>query len=394
MAYYNVKTIKGDIMKSVYMDNAATTPVLKEAFDSMQEYFMQQYANPSSAYDFAQKSRNAIDTARKQVSDLIGAQKDEIYFTSGGSEADNWAIKGAADFFRDKKRNKIVTTPIEHHAVLNTVEFLTKYGFDVEYIPVNENGIVDLQKAEKIIDDNTAIVSVMLANNETGALQPVKEIAVMAHNKGAYFHTDAVQAAGHIKIDVKDIMCDMLSVSGHKFGAPKGIGFLYKKNGIEISNLIHGGSQEKGLRAGTENVPYIVALGTACKISALNLEEEYAQTKSLRDFFENMVLNSVPNTVLNGPKENRLPGTSNISFLGLSGKSIVSSLSSKGICVSSQSACASKSDSLSHVLKAMGLKNDVIRGAVRFTVSNRNTKEEIIYTAQTLEKIIKTLRSF
>ena len=274
------------------------------------------------------------------------------------------------------------------------MEFLTKYGFDVEYIPVNENGIVDLQKAERIIDDNTAIVSVMLANNETGALQPVKEIAVMAHNKGAYFHTDAVQAAGHIKIDVKDIMCDMLSVSGHKFGAPKGIGFLYKKNGIEISNLIHGGSQEKGLRAGTENVPYIVALGTACKISALNLAEEYAQTKSLRDFFENMVLNSVPNTVLNGPKENRLPGTSNISFLGLSGKSIVSALSSKEICVSSQSACASKSDSLSHVLKAMGLKNDVIRGAVRLQFQTEIQKKNLYTQHKHLKKLLKHSEAF
>ena len=393
MAYYNVKTIKGDIMNSIYLDNAATTPVLQEVFDSMQEYFVLQYANPSSAYDFAQKARNAIDLARKQAADLIGAEKDEIYFTSGGSEADNWAIKGAADFFRGK-RNKIVTTPIEHHAVLNTVEFLKKYGFDVEYIPVDKSGIVDLEKAEKIIGDNTAIVSVMLANNETGALQPVKEIAAMAHNKGAYFHTDAVQAAGHIKIDVKNIQCDMLSVSGHKFGAPKGIGFLYKKNGIEISSLIHGGSQEKGLRAGTENVPYIVALGKACSLAAINLEEVYTKTKNLRDFFEDMVLNSVQDCVLNGSKENRLPGTSNISFLGLSGKSIVSALSSKGICVSSQSACASKSNSLSHVLKAMGLKDDVIRGAVRFTISSRNTKDELIYTAQTLEKIIKTLRSF
>ncbi len=380
-------------MDTVYLDNAATTPVLKEAFESMQEYFMIHYANASSAYDFSQKSRSAVDTARKQAADLIGAQKDEIYFTSGGSEADNWAIKGAADFFRNK-RSKIITTPIEHHAVLNTVEFLKKYGFDVEYIPVDKNGIVDLQKAEKIIDENTAIVSIMLANNETGALQPVKEIALMAHSKGAYFHTDAVQAAGHIKIDVKDIKCDMLSVSGHKFGAPKGIGFLYKKNGIEISSLIHGGSQEKGLRAGTENVPYMVSLGTASSLASLNLQKEYTQTKNLRDFFENMVLNSVPDSVLNGSKENRLPGTSNISFLGVSGKSIVSALSSKGICVSSQSACASKSDSLSHVLKAMDLKDDVIRGAVRFTISGRNTKDELIYTAQTLGKIIKTLRSF
>ncbi len=375
------------------MDNAATTPVLKEAFDIMQEYFMVQYANPSSAYDFAQKAKTAVDTARKQAADLIGAEKDEIYFTSGGSEADNWAIKGAADLLRGK-RNKIVTTPVEHHAVLNTVKFLEKHGFDVEYIPVNNKGVVDLHQAEKIIDNSTAIVSVMLANNETGAVQGVKEIAYMAHNKGALFHTDAVQAAGHIKIDVGDIKCDMLSASGHKFGAPKGIGFLYKKNGIEISNLIHGGSQENGLRAGTENVPYIAALGAACSFAVNNMEEEISKTKKLRDFFEDMVLNTIPDCVLNGPKEGRLCGTSNISFLGLSGAGIVSALSSKGICVSSQSACASKSGSLSYVLKAMDLNDSVIRGAVRFTVSGRNTKDELIYAAKTLEKIVKTLRSF
>ncbi len=371
------------------MDNAATKPVLKSVVESMLPYFSEEYANPSSAYSFSKNAKNAVLKARQSAAKLIGANADEIFFTSGGSEADNWALKGAADFWK-RKRNKIVTTKIEHHAILNTVNYIGKYGFDVEYIPVDGYGVVDIEKAKKIIDSNTAIVSVMTANNEVGTIEPIKEIAQIAKKNGAYFHTDAVQAAGHINIDVSDQYIDMLSVSGHKFGAPKGIGFLYKKNDIKISNLIHGGGQEKGLRAGTENVPYIVGLGKACD-EALNVNSK--RLCDMRDYFILNVLKSIPQSVLNGHPSKRLPSNINISFYGVNGKTMVSMLSMYGVFVSSQSACASQSSEFSYVLKAMGMDIKRAQGAVRFSISENLNYDDLKYTINCLKNVVGNLRN-
>ena len=378
-------------MRTIYLDTAATTPALKSVVEEMLPYFSEEFANPSGSYDFSKTARQAIELSRRRIASLTGAAPEEIFFTSGGSEADNWAIKGAADFF-EKNRRKIVTTPIEHHAVLNTAAFLKNHGFTVEYLPVDKFGVVDLEAAENIIDSDTAVVSVMFANNEVGTIQPIEEISKTAHKHGALFHTDAVQAAGHVKIDVSEMGIDMLSASGHKFGAPKGIGFLYKKNGVEISSLIHGGSQEGGLRAGTENVPYIAAIGKAAEEAEKNMAAENIEIAGKRDCFVEMVLKGIAGSVLNGHPEKRLPSNANISFRGVEGKSVVSMLSMYGICVSAQSACASKSDSVSHVLSAMGLDFERARGAVRFTFGSGVRFEDLDYTVNCLERIIKNLR--
>jgi len=388
-AYHSININKGDAM-DIYMDNAATTKVREDVIMAMKDYFNIYYANPSSSYDFSSMPKKVIEDARKYIAECVGAKAEEIFFTSGGTEADNWAIKGVCDL-RNEKRKKIITTPIEHKAVLNSALFMKNYGFEVEYLPVDEYGMINIEKAEEMIDENTAVVSVMMANNEVGTIEPVKEAAEIAHRKGAYFHTDAVQAMGHVDIDVKKLGVDMLSVSGHKFGAPKGIGFLYKKEEVDILPLIHGGGQEKGFRSGTENVPYIYAMAEALKYIK---KENVNSLIEKRDYFIKLIEENIQDTFLNGHRTNRLPSNINMSFMGVSGKAIVSALSSEGIYVSGQSACSSKSSKASYVLRAMGFGYERSMSAVRFTLSCDTTYEEIEYAAEKIEKIVKMLRTF
>lgn len=373
------------------MDNAATTPLGDGVLESMEPYFEKFWSNPSSSYGFSHMPKKEINRARESCANLIGAEPDEIYFTSGGSEADNWAVKGVCHYFYGEK-NKIVTTPIEHKAVLKSAESMERYGFKTEYIPVDENGKINLNSAEEIIDKNTALVSVMYANNEVGTIEPVKEAAEIAHKNGAYFHTDAVQAAGHIKIDVKKENIDLLSVSGHKFGTPKGIGFLYIKNGIKIDNLIDGGGQENGKRAGTENVPYIAAIRRASENTGANFIENGLISAQKRDYFVKLILDFIPNTFLNGHRTDRLPSNANISFIGTEGRAVVNMLSLYGICTSAQSACAANLSQGSYVLKAMGLSNERINSAVRFSLSSDIDYGEIKFVFERLKNIIKMLR--
>ena len=369
------------------MDNAATTPLGDGVLESMEPYFEKFWSNPSSAYGFSDMPKKEINRARESCANLIGAEPEEIYFTSGGSEA----VKGVCHYFYGEK-NKIVTTPIEHKAVLKSTESMEKYGFKTEYIPVDENGKINLNSAEEIIDKNTALVSVMYANNEVGTIEPVKEAAEIAHKNGAYFHTDAVQAAGHIKIDVKKENIDLLSVSGHKFGTPKGIGFLYIKNGIKIDNLIDGGGQENGKRAGTENVPYIAAIRRASENTGANFIETGLISAQKRDYFVKLILDFIPNTFLNGHRTDRLPSNANISFIGTEGRAVVNMLSLYGICTSAQSACAANLSQGSYVLKAMGLSNERINSAVRFSLSPDIDYGEIKFVFERLKNIIKMLR--
>lgn len=379
-------------MKPIYFDSAATTPVMNSVIEKMTPYFSKLFGNPSAAYSLASFSRKAIDEARESVANLIGANTEEIYFTSGGSESDNWAVKGAAFSCLGGKRNKIVTTPIEHHAVLNACDFLKSLGFDIEFIPVDDKGVVKLNEAEKIIDENTRLVSVMAANNEVGTIEPLADIADMAERKGAIFHTDAVQAAGHIKIDVNKLKVHMLSLSGHKFGAPKGIGALYIKNGIDIQPLIHGGGQEKGMRGGTENVPYIAALGEAARYAALNMEAENAHIEIMRKRLMYGLLKEVPNSIINGSTTNRLPSNLNISFLGINGRTLVSVLNKYGIYTSGASACSSSAKEPSHVLRSMMLCDERIRGALRLTIGRDNTDDEIDYAIKIIPEAVEMLR--
>lgn len=378
-------------MRYIYMDNAATSSLGEGVFESMEPYFQKFWSNPSSVYGFSDMPKKEIKRARESCANLIGAEPEEIYFTSGGSEADNWAVKGVCSYFYGGK-SKIVTTPIEHKAVLKSAESMEKYGFKTEYIPVDEKGKINLSAAEKIIDKNTALVSVMYANNEVGTIEPVREAAEIAHKNGAYFHTDAVQATGHIGINVKRDNIDLLSVSGHKFGTPKGIGFLYIKNGTKIDNLIDGGGQENGKRAGTENVPYIAAIRKASENATENFIENSLMSAQKRDYFVKLILDFIPNTFLNGDSTDRLPSNANISFMGTEGRAVVNMLSYYGICTSAQSACASNLSEGSYVLKAMGLSEERINSAVRFSVSPNIDYGEIKFVFEKLKNIIKILR--
>ena len=378
-------------MRYIYMDNAATSSLGEGVFESMEPYFQKFWSNPSSVYGFSDMPKKEIKRARESCANLIGAEPEEIYFTSGGSEADNWAVKGVCSYFYGEK-SKIVTTPIEHKAVLKSAGSMEKYGFKTEYIPVDEKGKINLNSAEKIIDKTTALVSVMYANNEVGTIEPVKEAAEIAHRNGAYFHTDAVQAAGYIGINVKRDNIDLLSVSGHKFGTPKGIGFLYIKNGINIDNLIDGGGQENGKRAGTENVPYIAAIGKASENARANFIENSLISAQKRDYFVKLILDFIPDTFLNGDSTDRLPSNANISFIGTEGRAVVNMLSYYGICVSAQSACAANLSQGSYVLKAMGLSNERINSAVRFSLSPDIDYGEIKFVFERLKNIIKMLR--
>ncbi len=380
-------------LKRVYLDNAATTPVKKEVLDTMLPYFTEHYGNPSSIHFFGREVRKPIEEARGNIANLLGAAVNEIYFTAGGSESDNWAIKGAA-FKLINKGKHIITTKIEHHAVLHTCEYLEKnHGFEVTYLDVNEEGLIDIDNFKKSIREDTILASIMFANNEIGTVQPIKEIGAICKEKNIVFHTDAVQAIGNIKIDVKELNIDMLSLSGHKIYGPKGIGALYVKNGIRLDNLVHGGAQERKKRAGTENVPGIVGLGKACELANQNFEKHTQHLTTLRDRLIEGVLKAIPHTIVTGSRENRLPGTASFCFKFIEGEALLLSLDLVGIAGSSGSACTSGSLDPSHVLMALGLTHEVAHGSLRLSLSDFTTKEEIDYVIEKLPPIIERLRN-
>ena len=376
----------------IYLDNAATTKVTKEVYEAIKPYFCEYYANASAVYGFAGESMKGVDEARHQVASLIGARDQEIYFTAGGSEADNWAIKAAAEANKAKGKH-IITSTIEHHAVLHTCKALEKQGYEVTYVNVDENGIVKLDELKSAIRPDTILISVMTANNEIGTIQPIKEIGMIAKEHKILFHTDAVQAYGHIPFDVNEFGVDLLSASGHKLHAPKGVGFLYIRNGVKIGAFVHGGAQERARRAGTLNTAGIVGMGVAAKIAGEQLKENMEKETILRDYLIERVLCEIPFSRLNGDRNNRLPGNANFCFRFIEGESLLILLDQKGICASSGSACTSGSLDPSHVLLAIGLPHEIAHGSLRLTLSEETTKEEIDYTVEELKKIVERLRS-
>lgn len=378
--------------KLIYLDNAATTKTAPEVVEAMLPYFSEFYGNPSSIYSLAGESKKAIDQARETIAGALGAQPEEIYFTAGGTESDNWALKAAAEYYR-KKGNHIITTKIEHHAVLHSCQQLEKQGFEVTYLDVDENGVVKLEELKKAIRPTTILISVMYANNEIGTIQPIQEIGEIAHEKGILFHTDAVQAFGQLPIHVDDCHIDMLSASGHKLNGPKGIGFLYIRKGVKIRSFIHGGAQERKRRAGTENVPGIVGLGKAVERAVKTMEERTAKERELRDYLIGRVLAEIPYTRLNGHRSLRLPNNANFSFQFIEGESLLIMLDMEGICGSSGSACTSGSLDPSHVLLAIGLPHEIAHGSLRLTLNEENTKEELDFVVESLKRIIERLRS-
>lgn len=378
--------------KRVYMDHAATTYTNKEVLNEMLPFFTEYFGNPSSVHQFGREVKKHIDTARERVAKALGALPEEIYFTAGGSEADNWAIKGIAYANKDKG-NHIITTNIEHHAILHTCEYLEKEGFQVTYLPVDQYGMVNVADVANAITDKTILISIMYANNEIGTIQPISEIAKLSKEKGIYFHTDAVQAVGNVKIDVKEQNIDLLSLSGHKFYGPKGIGALYVKKGVKLISFVHGGGQERKRRAGTENVPGIVGLGKAIEMATINMDEHNERLIRMRDRLINTILEKVPYTRLNGHPERRLPGNTSFCFEYIEGESLLLSLDMKGIGGSSGSACTSGSLEPSHVLLAIGLPHEIAHGSLRLSLGEVNTEEDIDYVLQTLPEIVERLRS-
>ena len=378
--------------KLIYLDNAATTKTSEEVVAAMLPYFTEYYGNPSSVYEFASESKKAVSNARRTIAETLGAQENEIYFTAGGSEADNWALKATAEAYQSKGKH-IITTKIEHHAILHTAEYLEKRGFEITYIGVDENGVVKVDELEKAIRPDTILISVMFANNEIGTIQPIKEIGEIAKKHGVLFHTDAVQAYGQLPINVDELHIDMLSSSGHKLNGPKGIGFLYIRKGVKIRSFVHGGAQERKRRAGTENVPGIVGYGKAAEIAAKTMKERTAKEIELRDHLIDRVLAEVPYTRLNGHRTNRLPNNANFSFQFVEGESLLILLDNNGICASSGSACTSGSLDPSHVLLAIGLPHDIAHGSLRLTLSAETTMEDIDFVVDCIKQIIERLRS-
>jgi cysteine desulfurase len=377
---------------TIYFDNAATTKPRSEVVDKMMPYITESFGNPSSIYKIAQKNKNAVDEARDNIASVINAKSNEIYFTAGGSESDNWALKGVAESYKNKGKH-IITTAIEHHAILHTCEYLESEGFEVTYLPVDEYGIISLDELKKAVREDTILISVMFANNEIGSIQPIAEIGAFAREKGIVFHTDAVQAFGHVPIDVEAMNIDLLSSSGHKIYGPKGTGFLYIRKGIKIKPLIHGGAQERNRRAGTENVPGIVGFGEAAKLAAGEMEAEAERLSKLRDKLINGILTAIPYSRLNGHPTKRLPGNANISFEFIEGESMLLLLDSKGICASSGSACTSGSLDPSHVLLAIGLPHEKAHGSLRISLGHFNTEEEVDYLLEVLPPIVERLRA-
>jgi cysteine desulfurase len=381
-----------NMKKLVYMDHAATTPVKPDVLEAMLPYFSEKFGNPSSIYALARDSKEAVEHARAQVAAAIGASPDEIFFTAGGSESDNWAIKGTA-FANRKKGDHIITTAIEHHAVLHTCEYLEKQGFSVTYLPVDRYGMVDPADVEAAITDRTILVTVMAANNEIGTLQPIREIGRIAHAHGIPFHTDAVQAIGAVPIDVKADNIDMLSLSGHKFYGPKGIGALYVRKGVRLDSLVHGGGQERRRRAGTENLPGIVGLGKAIEMATADIEEHAARIAAMRDRLRDGILATIPDTILNGHPTQRLPNNLNVSFRYIEGESVLLMLDAHGICASTGSACSSASLEPSHVLLAIGLPHETAHGSLRLTLGDLTTDEDVDHVLEVLPTIVERLRS-
>ena len=377
----------------IYLDNAATTKTAPEVVDAMIPYFTEHYGNPSSAYSFASGNKEVVSRQREIIAQALGAQANEIYFTAGGSESDNWALKATAEAY-EKKGKHIITTKIEHHAILHTCEYLEKQrGFEITYLDVDENGVVKLDELKKAIRPDTILISVMFANNEIGTIQPIREIGEIAQEHKILFHTDAVQAFGQIPIDVDACHIDMLSASGHKLNGPKGIGFLYIRKGVKIRSFVHGGAQERKRRAGTENVPGIVGMGAAVERAMRTMETRTAKERKLRDYLIERIETEIPYCRLNGDRTNRLPNNVNFSFRFIEGESLLIMLDMKGICASSGSACTSGSLDPSHVLLAIGLPHEIAHGSLRMTLGEESTREDLDYTVDTLKEIVANLRS-
>ena len=375
----------------IYLDNAATTKPDKRVFDAMTPYLLEEYANPSSIYKSAKITRKAVEDARATVASLLGCKPQEIYFTASGSEGDNMAIKGIARQYQ-KKGKHIITSKIEHPAVLETCKALEREGFSVTYVSVDENGIIKLDELEKALREDTTLISVMFVNNEIGTIQPVKEIAQIAKRHNVYFHTDAVQAAGSLKIDVQELGIDALTLSAHKFHGPKGVGALYVRTGVRFERLVDGGHQEKGKRAGTENVAGVVGLAKAMELAYAEMDEKNKKVRALRNYYEEEILKRIPYVKRNGDSEKRIAGTSNLSFRFIEGEGMLLNLDLKGICASSGSACTSGSLDPSHVLLAIGLPHEIAHGSLRVSIGKENTKEEIEFVVESLVQIVQKLR--
>ena len=378
--------------KLIYLDNAATTQVYPEVLEAMTPYFTEHYGNPSSIYSFAGESKRAVDAARSTMAEFLNAKTEEIYFTGGGSESDNWALKATAEAYANKGKH-IITSKIEHHAILHTCEWLEKHGFEVTYLDVDENGLIDPKALEAAIRPDTILISIMFANNEIGTIEPVAEIGKIAKEHSVLFHTDAVQAFGHVPIDVQAMNIDMLSASGHKINGPKGIGLMYIRKGIKIGSFIHGGAQERHRRAGTHNVPGIVGFAKAVELAGHDIDKRIKYETELRDYYISRVEKEIPYAKLNGDRVKRLPNNTNFCFRFIEGESMLILLDQKGICASSGSACTSGSLDPSHVLLAIGLPHEIAHGSLRATLSEKTTKEDIDFTVDELKKIIERLRS-
>ena len=379
-------------MERIYLDNAATTRVRPEVAAEVLPIMTEVFGNASSVHAFGREGKKALEKARVQVANAIGAKKEEIYFTAGGSEADNWALKGAAAQLKGKG-NHIITTQIEHHAILHTCKALEKDGFKVTYLPVDEYGLVTAEQVEAAITPETILVSIMFANNEIGTVEPIKEIGAVCKAHKVLFHTDAVQAIGHVAVDVKDMNIDMLSMSGHKFYAPKGVGALYLRTGVRLQNLIEGGAQERSRRAGTENLPAIAGMGKAIELICEEMEEENARITAMRDRLIAGILEKIPDARLNGHPEKRLPGNVNVSIRFIEGEALLLSLDMAGIAGSSGSACTSGSLDPSHVLLAIGLPHEIAHGSLRLTLGRDNTEKDVDYVLEQLPKIVERLRA-
>lgn len=377
--------------RMIYLDNAATTKTAPEVVEAMLPYFTQHYGNPSSVYSFASESKEAVARQREIIAAELGAKSSEIYFTAGGTESDNWALKATAEAYAAKGRH-LITTKIEHHAILHTAAYLEKRGFEITYLDVDENGMVHPEDVEAAIRPDTILISVMFANNEIGTIEPIREIGEIAHKHGVLFHTDAVQAFGQLPIHVDECHIDMLSASGHKLNGPKGIGFLYIRTGVKIRSFVHGGAQERKRRAGTENVPGIIGLGKAVERAAATREERTEKERKLRDYLIARVLDEIPYCQLNGDPDKRLPNNANFSFQFIEGESLLIMLDMKGICGSSGSACTSGSLDPSHVLLAIGLPHETAHGSLRLTLSEETTKDDIDYVVEALKEIVARLR--
>lgn len=378
--------------KFIYLDNAATTAVRPEVFEAMKPYFLEEYANPSSVYSFAQRSARAVENARSQIAEMLHAKNNEIYFTAGGSESDNWAIKVIAELKKEKGKH-IITSKIEHHAVLHTCQYLEKQGYEVTYLNVDKNGFISLEELKKSIRADTILISIMFANNEIGTIEPIAEIGKIAKEHDIIFHTDAVQAFAHIPIDVETMHIDALSASGHKFNGPKGVGFLYLRSGIKIQPLIHGGAQERGKRAGTINVPGIVGMGKAAELAEKKMSACIARETEIRDYLIQKIKDNIPYVKLNGDEQKRLPNNVNFSFRFVEGEALLLMLDRAGIFGSSGSACTSGSLDPSHVLLAIGLPHEIAHGSLRLTLSEETTKADADYVIEQLQNIIEKLRS-